>query len=52
MASHGSERLEVLSLIDDHIIKLRERHGLATTMSERLTNNDLSELQHICEMLQ
>ena len=44
-------RLEVLSLIDDHIIKLREAHGLAP-MDDGLTDEDLTALQQIREMLQ
>jgi hypothetical protein len=44
-------RFEVLALIDEHIIKLREAHGLAP-MDDGLTDEDLTALQQIREMLQ
>ena len=44
-------RFEVLALIDERIIKLREAHGLAP-MDDGLTDEDLTALQQIREMLQ
>ena len=44
-------RLEVLGLIDDYIIKLREANGLAS-IDDGLTDNDLTAFQQIREMLQ
>jgi hypothetical protein len=44
-------RLEVLSLIDEHIIKLREAHGLAPIV-DWLTDEDLTAFPQIREMLQ
>jgi hypothetical protein len=44
-------RLEVLSLIDEHIIKLREAHGLAP-IDDGPTEEDLTAFQQIREMLQ
>jgi len=44
-------RLEVRSLIDEHIIKLREVHGLAP-IDDGLTDEDLTAFQQIREMLQ
>jgi hypothetical protein len=43
-------RLEVLGVIDDHIIKLREAHGLAP-FDDGLTDDDLTAFQQIREML-
>ena len=42
-------RLEVLSLIDDHIINLRQTHGLAP-IDDGLTDDDLTAFQQIREM--
>jgi hypothetical protein len=44
-------RLDVLSLIDEHIIKLREAHSLAP-IDDGLTDDDLTAFQQIREMLQ
>ena len=44
-------RLEVLSLIDDHIINLRQTDGLAH-FHDGLTDDDLTAFQQIREMLQ
>ena len=44
-------RLDVLSLIDEHIIKLREVHGLAP-IDDGLTDEDPTAFQQIREMLQ
>jgi hypothetical protein len=43
-------QLKVLSLIDEHIIKLREAHGLAP-IDDGLTDEDLTAFQQLREML-